>query len=121
MGPLCFTATLAIAGIRPFGHDAGAPNWLRSLFAPIIGVAIGGAFSPGIFAELIHWWTTVLALVVYMPLAHISGFLIAHRIMGSTQTRPISAPCQAASSRLVSWPNAPMPIKPWSPRSSFCG
>ena len=82
LGPLCFTATLAIAGIRPFGHDAGAPNWLRSLFAPIIGVAIGGAFSPGIFAELIHWWPTVLALVVYMPLAHISGFLIAHRIMG---------------------------------------
>ncbi len=80
MGPLLVTSTAAIAGWKPFGHVLGVPAGARLVAIPVLGVAIGGAFTPEILASAGHWWPSVLAIAVYIPLAQMMGFRLARRI-----------------------------------------
>ncbi len=82
LGALIATAAAALMGFRPFGHDVGIPTLLRQVFVPVIGVAIGAAFVPGILGEVTGWWPTVLALMLYVPLAHAMAFLVARHGFG---------------------------------------
>lgn len=76
LGALLATALMALLNIRPLGRPMTLPNRYRSLMLPVIGLAIGGAFGPGLFQEAAGWWPTMLALVVYLPLAHLLGITI---------------------------------------------
>lgn len=80
LGALLSTAAVALKGIRPFGHDVGAPTLMRQVFVPVIGVSIGAAFAPGLLSEMTGWWLSLLALFIYVPLAHVMAFLIARRV-----------------------------------------
>ncbi len=80
MGPLLVTSAAAIGGWKPFGHTLGVPTGARLVAIPVLGVAIGGAFTPDILASAGRWWPSVLALAVYIPLAQIIGFRLARRI-----------------------------------------
>lgn len=76
LGSLCVTGVIAAAGWRPFGRAVLLPMKLRSAFVPVIGVAIGGAFTPAVLGQAGAWWPSMLALLVYLPLAHGVGFAI---------------------------------------------
>lgn len=87
LGSLLVVAFFAIAGKRVVGQPIHLPQPLRMSFIPIVGVGIGGAFTPSIFQEAVSWWPSVLALLVFVPLAHYSGYRI-YRAGGLT---PVTA------------------------------
>lgn len=76
LGSLCVTGVIAAAGWRPFGRAVLLPMKLRSAFVPVIGVAIGGAFTPAVLGQAGAWWPSMLALLLFLPLAHGVGFAI---------------------------------------------
>lgn len=82
LGSLIAVGAVAILGWQPFGRPVDVPEKLRFFFVPVIGVSIGGAFTPEILADAVHWWPSVLALLIYLPLALGFGFLIYTRIAG---------------------------------------
>lgn len=79
LGSLVVTGAIAAAGARPLGKPITLPMKLRSAFVPVIGVAIGGAFTPEVLAEARHWWPSLLALLAFLPIAHATGYLIYSR------------------------------------------
>lgn len=74
LGSVIATGTLAALGVRPFGRQIVLPTRLRFSFVPVIGVAIGGAFTPEIARAALGWWPSLLALCVFVPLAHYIGY-----------------------------------------------
>lgn len=76
LGSLVVTGVIAAAGWRPLGRPVTLPARLRAGFVPVIGVSIGGAFTPAVLTEAGVWWPSLLALVVFLPLAHATGFAI---------------------------------------------
>ena len=50
------------------------PRNLRMGFVPVIGVAIGAAFTPDILGDFGRWWPSLLALCIFIPVAHLSCF-----------------------------------------------
>lgn len=85
--PWLLGAVIAVGGaalfdFRPRGHNIQFPVKLREFFVPIIGVMIGGAFTPQLVASIPQWWPTVLALLLYVPFAHASSYLIYHKLGG---------------------------------------
>jgi membrane AbrB-like protein len=85
LGSLVAVAAVAVAGWRPFGTAVAVPAPLRFFFVPVIGVSIGGAFTPDILRDMGSWVPSLLALLVYLPLAQGAGYLIYHRIGGLPQ------------------------------------
>jgi membrane AbrB-like protein len=79
LGSLVATGVIAAAGWRPFGRGIMLPTRLRSAFVPVIGVSIGGAFTPQVIAEAAVWWPSLLALLVFLPVMHATGYLIYTR------------------------------------------
>ncbi|NJM84420.1 MAG: AbrB family transcriptional regulator [Tabrizicola sp.] len=55
------------------------PPRLRMCFVPVIGVAIGGAFTPEVAGQAPGWLPSLLALCLYLPLAHAMAFRIYRR------------------------------------------
>jgi uncharacterized membrane protein AbrB (regulator of aidB expression) len=51
------------------------PRNMRTWFVPVIGVAIGAAFTPEILREAGRWWPSLVALCVFIPSA-ISFFIL---------------------------------------------
>ena len=74
LGSLLAVGAAAIAGLRPVGHLPQAPQKIRMLFIPVIGIAIGGAARPEIVEEAAHWLPSLAALCVFIPLVHWLGF-----------------------------------------------
>lgn len=70
LGALVTTAVLAACDIPIAGRRMFLPTTMRQWFVPVIGVSIGGAFTPEVLAGAIHWWPSLLALFVYIPVAH---------------------------------------------------
>ncbi len=79
LGSLVVTGVVAAAGWRPFGRGIVLPLRLRSAFVPVIGVSIGGAFTPAVLAEAAAWWPSLLALLVFLPVTHAAGYFIYTR------------------------------------------
>jgi membrane AbrB-like protein len=74
LGSLLAVGAAAILGLSPLGHLPQAPQKIRMLFIPIIGIAIGGAARPEILEEAPHWLPSLAALCVFIPLVHWLGF-----------------------------------------------
>lgn len=79
LGALLATGGIALSGLRPFGRGVTLPTRLRTAFIPVIGVSIGGAFTPDVLTEAPRWWPSLLALLLYLPLSHGIGVLIYAR------------------------------------------
>ena len=75
-GALVVVAAMAMSGLTIGDRGPQFPIPLRMFFVPIIGVAIGGAFTPDLLHQALRWWPTLLALLLYIPLAH----FVAYRI-----------------------------------------
>lgn len=76
LGSLMAVGVVAMAGWRPFGQVMGLPPLFRLIAIPVIGVAIGGSFTPDILRQVPLWWSSLLALALYVPLAHLMAFAI---------------------------------------------
>ncbi len=74
LGSLLAVAAAALAGLRPFRRLPQCPTGLRLFFVPIIGVAIGGNFTPQILLEARLWWPSLVALCLFIPTAHLLGY-----------------------------------------------
>jgi membrane AbrB-like protein len=76
LGSLVVVAVWAIMGWRVARQPIHLPQPLRMAFIPIIGVGIGGAFTPEIFRDAAGWWPSLLALLVFVPMAQAVGYMI---------------------------------------------
>ncbi len=76
LGSVAATGSLATLHIKPFGRQIILPTRLRFSFVPVIGVAIGGAFTPEVARAALGWWPSLLALCVFIPFAHALGYRI---------------------------------------------
>lgn len=79
LGSLVVTGVVAAAGWRPLGRAVTLPMKLRSAFVPVIGVSIGGAFTPEVLGQAAAWGPSLLALLIFLPMTHGVGFLIYTR------------------------------------------
>ncbi len=79
LGSLVVIGVIAALDLRPFGRPITLPPRLRFSFVPVIGVAIGGAFTPAVAGQALGWGPSLLALCLFVPLAHVTGFLIYRR------------------------------------------
>lgn len=80
LGSLVAVGAVAASGLRPLGRVPQIPQRLRDWLIPIIGVAIGGSFTPQILREMPAWTGSLLALAIYLPAAHAIGYLIYRRL-----------------------------------------
>jgi membrane AbrB-like protein len=74
LGSLLAVGATALLDLRAFGHLPQAPQKIRMLFIPVIGVAIGGAATPAILDELFDWLPSLLILAVFIPVLHYLGY-----------------------------------------------
>jgi uncharacterized protein len=79
LGSLIVTGGIAAMGWRPLGRPITLPARLRFSFVPVIGVSIGGAFTPAVLGQALGWWPSLLALCVFVPVAHAMGYWIYRR------------------------------------------
>ncbi len=79
LGSLLVVGGIAAIGWHPFGRPVTLPTPLRQCFVPIIGVAIGGAFTPAVLGQALGWGPSLLALCVFVPVAHGLGYFIYRR------------------------------------------
>lgn len=79
LGSLLAVGVIAAAGWRPSGRQVTLPARLRFSFVPVIGVAIGGGFTPQVAGQVVAWWPTLLALCVFVPVAHALAYWIYRR------------------------------------------
>ena len=82
LGPIVATAAAAITRVKLFGQAPALPGIFRSGSIPVIGVSIGGAFHPGLLQQAVHWWPSVLALALVVPVAQVMGYAIYRRLGG---------------------------------------
>ena len=76
LGAMGFVAIFAISGRAIFGVRVMFPAKLRMGFVPIIGLGIGGSFTPTVMGQIPSWWLSLLALALFIPMAHFIGYLI---------------------------------------------
>lgn len=79
LGSLLVVGSCAAFGLRPLGRGMVLPFRLRMSFVPVIGVAIGGAFTPEAMGQALTWLPSLLALCLYVPLAHAIGYALYRR------------------------------------------
>ena len=79
LGSLVLVGVLAAFDIKPLGRTLTLPARLRFSFVPVIGVAIGGAFTPEVARSALGWVPSLAALVVFVPVAHLVAFAIYRR------------------------------------------
>lgn len=80
-GALIATAGAALAGVRIAGRALTFPIPLRFALVPIVGVAIGGQFTPDLLEAAAGWWITLGAMALYLPVAHAVGYAV-YRVGG---------------------------------------
>ena len=76
LGAMMATALVAQSGLRPLGRGMYLPGAVRARTLPIIGVAIGAAFTPEVAGQLVAWWPTALALAGFLPVAMLTGMAV---------------------------------------------
>jgi hypothetical protein len=76
LGSIVLVGLIAGFGLKIAGRGVFLPQKLRMSFIPVIGVVIGGAFTPEVAEQVMGWWISLLALLMYVPVAHAVGFAI---------------------------------------------
>lgn len=88
LGPMVLVMMLAVAGA-----PVEAPNRLRALVVPILGVMLGSGFHPAIFSNMSDWAVTLMALPFFVLAAFGAAFLF-YRVIGGYD--PVTAYFSAA-------------------------
>ena len=72
--------TLGFVGLK--GREVSFPPALRLGFLPVLGVAIGGSFSPAVLRDMPSWLPSLIAVFAFVPLAHMLSYLSLKRVGG---------------------------------------
>ena len=88
LGSLLAVGAAAVTGLRPLGHLPQAPQKVRMIFVPIIGIAIGGSARPEIIEQAAGWLPSLLALSLFIPLVHYLGY---RALTATGRTDPLTA------------------------------
>lgn len=88
LGSLMTVASAATFQLRLFGRLPGIPQNWRMLVIPVIGVAIGGSVTPEVVQQMLSWWPSLVAVIVFVPVAHMISYQIYRRLAG---VEPITA------------------------------
>ena len=76
LGSMGLVGVLAAFDITPLGRPLTLPAKLRFSFVPVIGLAIGGAFTPAVAQAALGWVPSLAALGLFVPVAHALGYWI---------------------------------------------
>ena len=79
-GPVVVVGIAAFFGLKIGGEPVQFPVKARFFFVPIIGVAIGASMTPDVLREIPRWWPSLAALLLFIPAAHIGGYVVFRRI-----------------------------------------
>lgn len=82
LGPLLIVGGASMLGVRLMGRPPAVPQKWRYALVPIVGVAIGAAVPPDILDHVSRWWITLLALLVFVPVAHALAYALYRRLGG---------------------------------------
>lgn len=82
LGPLLTVAAASMAGMQLMGHPPSVPQKWRYVLVPVVGVAIGAAVPPDVLSQIGRWWVSVLALVIFVPVAHLMAYQLYRRLGG---------------------------------------
>ena len=82
LGSVMAVGGVALSGMRPGGLAPLVPSGLRLWFIPVIGVAIGAAFTPQVLQDARTWWPSLVALLLFIPAAHAAGYALLRRAGG---------------------------------------
>lgn len=82
LGGLFASAAMVVGDVRPMGLEPGFPNTARLICVPVIGVVIGGAFGPEVLAAMPGWWPGLVAVALFVPLAHLMNYLLFRQAAG---------------------------------------
>lgn len=82
LGSLCVTALVVMARSSEQQTKNTFPQPLRRVFTAIIGVMIGQHFSPELAGLLGSIWVSLLAVAVFVVLAHAAGYFVYRKIGG---------------------------------------
>jgi len=79
-GSVLAVGMAAFAGLKVGTAPVQFPIEARFFFVPIIGVAIGATMTPQVLQEIPRWWPSFAALFLFVPIAHLLGFVVFQRI-----------------------------------------
>lgn len=79
LGSMVLVGVFSAMNIKILGKTPTLPARLRFSFVPVIGVAIGGAFTPEVAQAALGWGPSLAALLVFVPVAHLLAFAIYRR------------------------------------------
>lgn len=82
LGSLGAVGLAAAFRFRPLGRTIEVPQELRLFLVPVIGLSIGGSFSPKVLEDAVHWLPSLLAVCLFIPLVHVLGYRIFRRVGG---------------------------------------
>lgn len=82
LGGMVAVALAMGAGIRVAGRALSFPEGPRSAFIAVIGIAIGGTAEPDMWAQVADWWRSLVAVGVFVALAHGINYQLFRRIAG---------------------------------------
>ena len=80
LGPLLLSGAISTALPQHLPNGYSFPNWLRLTFIAVIGVMIGARITPDLFILTPERIAGLVAIMVFVPLAHAYNFSIFHRI-----------------------------------------
>ncbi len=73
LGPLAFVAVFQM-----FGGSTLPIQGLRRRFVAVLALFMGAGFTPELAQTLWHWWPSVVAMLVLVPLSSTAGFLLLY-------------------------------------------
>lgn len=77
LGAMISTLLVSFSGGTLF-----VPIWLRSTMIAVLGVLIGAAFTPEIFADLSVWWLSVVVILLFVALVSTFTFIYLRYVAG---------------------------------------
>ncbi|HEU0223262.1 MAG TPA: AbrB family transcriptional regulator [Paracoccaceae bacterium] len=81
-GSVLAVGAVSIAGLKVRRAPLCFPPEVRGMFVPVIGVSIGGAFTPEMLSEAAVWGPSLLALFLYVPMVHVAGYAWCRHVGG---------------------------------------
>ncbi|MEM8978608.1 MAG: AbrB family transcriptional regulator [Pseudomonadota bacterium] len=82
LGAICIAAPYAVARFAYNEHVPYFPKPIRTLFVGVIGALIGSTVTPDLLALFPALWPSLLAVVLFVVVAHGIGYLVMRRIGG---------------------------------------
>lgn len=80
LGAMVAAALALGAGVTIGGEPISFPQAPRMAFITIIGVAIGGSATPGMWTEVADWWISLAAVGVFVLTAHAMNYQLFRRV-----------------------------------------